>query len=493
MARSGRSLTVVPFGEWLPDQPAVGNQGLVMARNVVALTAQSYTAMPSLVPFHDALPSQVSGQYSLLDPAGVGYEWAGDANKLWVKPTTSTGWSDATKTGASYNPAGGAGYWTMTAYGKRIIAANGTDPVQSYLNGTDTRFTDLSATAPRGRYVAVIRDHVFLANMAADGLPQRVQWSAIGNPLSWPTPGSDEAIQVQSDYQDLEQTDLGPIQGIFGAGLGGTDGAVFCTWGIYRVSYAGSPVIYEFSPAAGAPGTLSPKSVAVAPISTQGGSGYFAMFLSPDGFYAYDGSSAAAIGAGKFDRMFYLSVDEAAVSDVQAAVDPQRKLALWAYKAAGVPGRYNRLLLYNWELSRATVVDLTATPIEWLTDRESDRLFRLVAFDAAHRMNSFTGAAMACDLVTGDRQLFAGRKQLIQSVRPLVDGTPEAVSVTLAARDVPTDEVVWEAEVPVNILGNCPTRAAGRYVRFRLQRPAGTTYRHLQGLEVSAVARGRHR
>lgn len=492
--RGSRTLTMVPFGEWTPDLPAIGNQGLVMARNVIALTEGSYTGMPSLAPFQDALPSQVSGQYSLTDVSGAAYEWAGDTNKLYVKATASASWIDATKTGATYNPAGGAGHWTVTAFGKRIIAANGADPVQTYLQGTDSRFSDLAASAPRGRYVAVIRDFVFLANMAASGLPQRVQWSAVGNPLSWPTPGTDAAVQVQSDSSDLEQTDLGAIQGVFGAGFGGSDGAIFASWGVYRISYVGSPVIFEFTPSAGAPGTLSPKAVAVAPISTQRGSGFFALYLSTDGFYAYDGSSASAIGAQKFDRMFYLSVDESAIADVQAVADPQRKLAMWAYRTSGFTGRYNRLLAYNWELARATVVDLTETPVEWVTDRDSgDRIFRLVAFRDNHQMHSFTGPSMASEIVTGDRQLFAGRKALVTGTRPIVDGDANSATITLAARDVPTDEVVWDAEIPVDILGNCPTRSAGRYVRFRLRRPAGTVYRHMQGIEVTAAAAGRRR
>src|SRR4051794_1764382 len=461
--RGGRALTVVPFGEWAPDLPPIGNPGLVVARNIVPLTEGSYTAMPSLAAFHDPLPSAISGQYSATDSLDAGYEWAGDANKLWVKSVGSATWLDATGTSGPYNPAAGAGHWTMTAYGKTVIAANGHDKVQAFTIGTDAAFHDLSSTAPRGRYVAVIRDFVFLANMAADGLTQRVQWSAVGDPTLWPTPGTDAAVQVQSDSQDLQQTDLGPITGIFGSGFGGSDGAIFCAWGVYRISYVGSPVIFEFIPAAGAPGTLCPKAVAVAPITTSRGSGFFAMYLSPDGFYAFDGSSSTAIGAQKFDRMFYLSIDEAALPDVQAAVDPQRKLALWAYKARGVAGRYNRLLLYNWELARATIVDLTEAPIEWLSDRDGgDRIFRLVAFDTSHRMNSFTGAAMACDVVTGDRALFGGRNGIVLGARPLVDGDASAATVTVSGRNIPTDEIVWDAEVPVDILGNCPQRSAGR-------------------------------
>jgi len=108
-------------------------------------------------------------------------------------------------------------------------------------------------------------------------------------------------------------------------------------------------------------------------------------------------------------------------------------------------------------------------------------------------MHSFSGPVMDCEIVTGDRQLFAGRKALVTSTRPIVDGDANQVTITLSTRDVPTDEVVWDAEIPVDILGNCPQRSAGRYVRFRLRRPAGTVYRHMQGIEVAATAAGRRR
>lgn len=489
-----RSLSVVAFGEWKPDLPTIANDGLILARNVVPLTAHSYTEMESLELFHDALPSAITGQYSLTDARGIGYEWAADSNRLWVKQSVATSWNDATGPSGPYNPAAGSGHWTMTAFGDRIIAANGYDTVQSYLHGTDSAFSDLSPAAPRGRYVAVVRDFVFLANMAQDNLPQRVQWSALGDPTYWPTPGTDNAVQVQSDYQDLQQTDLGPITGIFGGGLGGTDGAVFCAWGIYRISYVGSPVIFSFLPAAGAPGTQAPKSIAIAPVVTERGSAFFAMYLSSDGFYAFDGSSSASIGSQKFDRMFFQMIDMAAIHDVQAVVDPTRKLAMWAFKADGVPGRYNRLLVYNWEFSRATIVDLAETPIEWLTERDGgDRIWRVVAFDLAHRMNGFSGPSLACDVITSDRALFGGRKSLVLSTRPLVDGDPNQGTITLASRDIPTDEIVWDAEVPVDMLGNCPQRSCGRYIRFRLRRPAGTSFRHLQGIEVQAAPAGRRR
>jgi hypothetical protein len=44
--------------------------------------------------------------------------------------------------------------------------------------------------------------------------------------------------------------------------------------------------------------------------------------------------------------------------------------------------------------------------------------------------------------------------------------------------------------VPENILGNCPQRCTGRYVRFRLTLPSGANFQFLQGVDVAARPEG---
>jgi len=44
--------------------------------------------------------------------------------------------------------------------------------------------------------------------------------------------------------------------------------------------------------------------------------------------------------------------------------------------------------------------------------------------------------------------------------------------------------VTWEPAVAINGIGECPQRCTGRYLRFRMQMPAGQGFRHLQGLDL---------
>ena len=53
-------MALVPFGEYLPDQPAFGNPGTVTALNVVPRSQQAYGPMPSPVPNSAPLPAQAS-------------------------------------------------------------------------------------------------------------------------------------------------------------------------------------------------------------------------------------------------------------------------------------------------------------------------------------------------------------------------------------------------------------------------------------------------
>lgn len=491
--KSRRTLTRIPLGEWLPDQPAIGNPGLIAAKNVFPLTAESYGPMSTLVVRSDnALTTECRGYFHLRDTEGIGYDVAADTERLWMKQVLDDTFVDVSQTALTYQPDGGVfRMWSIAAFGDRIIAANGFNAVQTFLARTDTEFSDLDADAPLGTFVAVIRDFTFLANIA-DTSYFRVHWSGIGDPTSWLTPGTDAAVQEQSDYQELD-TALGTISGIVGGGIGSIDGAIWCDNGIHRVAYVGSPAIFEFRAADGAPGTVSPRSIVRVQAAGRSGSGALAFYVGHDmKFYAFDGASATSIGAQKFDNLFRSELKEGQLNYVLSAYDPEHKLVLWAFTSSEASARqYDRLLVYNWDLQRAALCELES-PVQWLDTRlQEGFLYRPLAFDADGYIAAFEGDAMAPEIVTGDRQMFAGRRAKIQSVRPLYDGG--TASVAVAMRNLPTDSVTYQTSVPINVLGECPQRVNGRYARFKLTLPAAGSFTQLHGLEVAAAPEGMRR
>jgi hypothetical protein len=514
-------MAILPFGEWLPDGPAFGNPGTVTATNVIPRTQRSYTAVPSPVPYSAPLPDKVCGSYGYRDANGNVFNYAATTTHLYMQPTGQTNFVDVSGPSAPYTtPADGN--WEMTSFGNRIIATNYSDSIQTMLAGVDTAFSDLSPDAPRARHCAVIRDFLMVGNTydSFDGpVGYRLRWPAIGDPTNWPAVGTNVAIELQSDFQDLVQTDLGSITQVVGGHLSAADGAVFCERGIYRVAYAGSPAIFDFAVAQGSAGTDASLSVVLRRLlGANGGELAVAYYLGSDGFGAFDGASSTGIGAQKVDQTFFDDLDVAHLRDVQGTWDPARKIILWFYHGQGNSGLFNRCIVFNWELSRWSLIELTATPVEWVESitystagYNLDQLdpfgsleelkFSLDSavwssgnplitwFDGAHRQNFITGPSLPVTIETTEGQLFPDRRARITGARPLHDAIMPA-SVAIGTREMLRQPVVYQGAVPENILGNCPQRCTGRYVRFQMTLPAGANFRNLMGIDAMARPEG---
>jgi len=515
---------LIPFPEWLPDQPDFTPPGSSVIRNCTPISARSYGPMPTPQPWStNALDGRCQGSYSIKDAAGGAHVFAGDATKLYRIAPTFESFADASRTtGGAYTtpPVSAGGHWDMTAFGKRIIASNFTDPMQTMLLG-DTHFTALSANAPRARYVRTVKDFLFAASTydAVDGeVNYRVWWSALGNPTLWPTPGSVQAQQLQSDYQDLQQTDLGAITGLSAGFLGAADVAVFMERGLWVMNYVGPPILFNARVAAGVSGCVAPLSIVNSRTRTANGSVIHAAFyLGEDGFSAFDGQAAVPIGAQKFDREFYRTVNGNYMHWVQGVADPQSKLILWAYASENSPdGLFDLVLVYNWELGRAVITELLKPENhgEWLTralytqaynldeldqfgDLDSIRpsfddpfwsgipIGRISTFTPDHALATWVGPPMAPTLDIPEMQFYPGRRAWVTNARPVIEGGFETATVQAGHRERLSDPIIWDAEVPIDIIGNCPLRTTGRYIRLRFAMPSGQNFNHLQGLDVT--------
>jgi len=108
--------------------------------------------------------------------------------------------------------------------------------------------------------------------------------------------------------------------------------------------------------------------------------------------------------------------------------------------------------------------------------------------DSALKLAFFEGDTLEATMETGDRQLAPGRRALATGVRPLVD-TSSAVA-RIGKREREADPRVWDAEMTMQTSGVCPGRSGGRFHRFRVRIPAGTTWTHASGVEVTAQPQG---
>lgn len=522
---------ILPFGEWLPDMPAFGNPGTVNVLNVIPLTQGSYGPFKAPQPYAAPLSAAVQGAYTYRDPTGVVYNFVGTATDLYLQATGATDFANVSKTAGVYTTDQAFdGFWQFTSFGSLVLATNYNDPIQQYAPGSGAAgtFTDLtpvggsSPLAPQAQYIAVIKDFVMVGNLydPVDGpVPYRLRWCALGDPTSWPTPGTNAAIEVQSDFQDLVQTDLGEINGLVGGHLSSADAAIICERGIYRAQYVGSPDIFTFAVAQGAAGTDAPLSIVNRTLVQPGGlASSVIYYLGSDGFYLFDGGSSISIGAQKVDRTFFNDLDIRFIRAVQGTYDPQFKLIFWFYHGSQNNGLYNKCLVYNWELGRWAPADLTATPIEWAggvtyspqgyTLDELDQFGPLDSlpysldsrewtqgnpvlswFTANHQQAFASGDSLQATVETTEAQLFPGLRSRITSTRPIADGALSP-TISVGQREQISQPVVYTVGVPVNIIGDCPQRTTGRYQRFQMIMPPAANFNHLQGIDVSASPEG---
>jgi len=517
-------MPVLPFAEWVPDQPA--GTGSTATRNVIARTKGSYGPMPSPMVSTEPLPERAFGSLTLMDPSRQVWMFVATQTKLMrFFRDTAGDWVDVSKAGGydtlSYDD-GGA--WSAAAFGDVVIFTNYIDPPQFFniRTGGTGLFADLSADAPKAKYVAVIKDFVFLGstNDPVDGeRPRRLWWSSIGDPHDWPTPGSDLAIMRQSDFQDLESSEMGHLRGIVGGNLSGADGGAIFERGCIRIAYVGSPAIWSFAVSEGVAGCVAPWSIVSRRMPSPSGMRSVAYWYSDDGFLAWDGAAAQSIGAQRIDRFVYEDMLPPRRQQIAGVSVPYANLVLWAYHGAGTSSSlYNRLLVYNWALDRWTLCELE--PFEWLQANISSSLSiddldpygplddfvtsldsmswvtskpDVGVFDAEHRFAQFTGPPLGPTVETAEGGLPGRRTKLHGTARPLIEGNGAPATIAAGYREQQWQAVTYGVNVPVSILGNCGLRSTGRYVRLRLQLPAGTAFSHLSGIEVSPQPEGRLR
>ena len=113
-----------------------------------------------------------------------------------------------------------------------------TSPTNPSDNPTAASYT--VGTTPTGLCLATVRDFVVVGGLPADRYS--IQWCAIGDPTSWPTPATDAARAVQAGKQSFP-TRFGWVTGIAGNDF---YMYVFQTDGITKGTYVGGDVVWAF-------------------------------------------------------------------------------------------------------------------------------------------------------------------------------------------------------------------------------------------------------
>lgn len=489
----------IPFGEWTPDLPTIGHGQLRKAMNVIARNRISYDPFRDLAPSFTALPAMCRGVAAVRQQDGEIRMFSGTSAALY---TTLSGpdWTVASKAGGY---AGLNNPWKFDTLDYRVFATNYVDPIQAWLIGTSSLFDDLSATAPKAKYLTTWFPGVVVVgytNDTTDGeRPSRVWWPAFDNATNWPTPGTAAAEAVQSDFRDLEAG--GSITGVVGP-VGGASGAVFCQEAIYRVDYEGPPTIFRILKIETDIGTNAPQSIATTRDK--------AFFLGNDGFYVFDGTRSHAIGSQKVDKTFWRNVHQGYLDRVFGVADPINKVVMWLYPTYSDGPIPARILAYNWETGRWTEASVSSelmaqfyTPSytidtiddfghideilpsldsrSWLGGSQS-----LVGFTPDHRLGFFNGDILEADIETGDFAQQDGRQTFVQRMTAFTDGgTVTARSGYRDVQDETDSNVTYSPFVTKENDGTYLLRTRGQYQRFGIKIAASERWRHATGVDVT--------
>jgi len=390
----------VIFDEWLPDQPSVA-KSVREALNVVP-ALNGYTYLNGAANYSAAASENLNNVYAG-KVSGTVTVFAGGETKLFKLDNT-----DLTLDDVSSGTYSGDNRWQFVQFGQNMLATNGTQRIQrwtlgsstafyqssTYISGTYSRsgttvtatitahglangetyevditsgdgtdgeyaitvtdantitYTDtnsgttsgninvITSAAPIAKYMTVIRDFVVGAYIEAGTYPNRVQWSDVNSPNYWDSDGASLA-----DFQDIE--DGGDVTQI----TGGEFGIVLLENALVRMSFVGSPNIFQFDVIARGVGCMEGGSVA-----QYAGTTYF---LGADGFYACDGQQVIRIGAEKVNRYFFNNANIGDIDSISASIDPERNIVTWNY--SNTSGSRS-LLIYNYQTQKWSEADTT--------------------------------------------------------------------------------------------------------------------------------------
>jgi hypothetical protein len=450
----------VKFGEWLPDLPAYGHDGLTVARNVFP-TALGYEPVKAYSAVTGALPSAWMGGRTFIGVDGTVVPLAGTNAGLYAY--ISGAWTN--KYSASYS-----NKWQFAQFGDLAIGVQGAAPVKYTIASATGAL--LGGSPPNGAFITTAKDFVVISGV--DSANSTVYWSAINNPEGW-TPGTG-----QSDTQVLP--DGGKVTGL----AGGEYMLVFQRDQIWRGQYVGPPFIFQFDKVSQGIGCIAPNSIVQA--------GRTVYFLSSRGYCSFT----------DFRQYSAAEIED----NVSAAIDPVRKLAVWAMP--------RRLWVHNFELGRWSDIEGSFTGVT----TDATRSYTLEQISALYPGGIETipgslddpiwsGGTSFLSIVAEDGTLGSfgsqtnlqaaltmalmepakGRDIRIRAARLDSDATGD-VTLNIEGRHRLGDSPTAYSGSSIRMNGDMPIRASGRYVQPSITFAEGADWTYAQGLDFVMASPG---
>ena len=332
MAGRGLVSHTIKLGAWRPDMGVYGGNHWVEACNVLP-SHRGYVPGNSLSEFSDAIGGSddtVHGLYATFDSANASRVFAGTQNAIYRQSATGT-WTKLGQISSTLSD-----FWQFVSFGDDIFILSDAANIQKVDATAATNTLTAVTGSPRAKYGVAIRN--FLVAGGILNHPTRLQWSGYLQPESWAASRS-----TQAGFQDLP-TEFGAIQAI----VPGSYGTIIQTNAIWRLTYVGPPQVWRLDQAKIGDGTTAPYSVCWYDNNVY--------YYSHDGFHMFDGQQVVPIGAGKVDTWFRNTVADS--TSTLGVVDGEYKRVLWAFDSGAGDSRFDKILVYSWDVDEWSCVDM---------------------------------------------------------------------------------------------------------------------------------------
>jgi hypothetical protein len=468
--------TVISFGEWLPDQPALNNPGLTEANNVIA-TPGHYRPYQPLVSagFNSTLPAQARGAFYAIDATFGPRLYAGTAESLYMQTATSM----ALRTGASLT-SNTIFDWQFCQYRNIVFAAN-KDNTMFHTVGAATNFA--TSAAPKAFAVGSVGQFVVVGQItdaSSTARPSTIRWSAVDDPTNWPTPNSATAIATQAGEQELNSA-FGSVHAIVG---GDQFGLIFQDNGITRMTYVGPPVVFQFDEISESRGSWLAQSVVKA--------GNVTYFLAADGPFVTDGVSTKQLGEGKVDRTFVSGLLTGGAI-TRGVFNQATNCVFWSFADTATTVA-NRVFSYNIDTGWFTRANQQLACVE---TSNHGAIYGPYAYNTSNVLCSWNSTATAqqsigtATIATGDIELIPGGRAHVDGIKPNIEssGTAPAITVRVGSRnDLATTPSYTATTTPTTRTGYADFRVDAKYHRAEVQIVGN--FEKASGLVVKAFGSG---
>jgi hypothetical protein len=474
--------TMIPFMPYRPDQGPLSSDSTDVALNVIAIS-NGYAPFPSPTAPTTALPADCKGSWYVRTTSGSYIFFAATQTNIYRLSSTGT-W---TSVGSGYTGPASGDLWTAAKYGTRFYVSNEFDALQYIDLDSGSTFAAAPGSPPKGKFVCVIGDFLFLAHLriGASDFPRDWQHSAIDDPTDWVIDGTPGA----SDRQSIPSGD--EITGIMPRPNNG--GRIFQRNAKRSLIFSpGGATAFEQRDIDSTNGVFAPYSIV-----DIGNDDY--VYIHEQGVFR--GDNHTPIGLDNISRTLIRRIDYDKIEQIQGSLETRSRRVLW--RAQDQTGTW---FVFGYDVSREKffMTDLAATlitnmvgvatlidDIHGLADSYSGIQVDSPLFAGGRAapgiwladrcMYSLTGVSLQATIETPTFAPNPGGGSFLYGV--MLTGNVPIFSVRIGSSTLAETAVLWSSDTTEAArTGVAPTRVDANFLRIRITIPAGTDWTHAHAI-----------